>query len=187
MNEKLIELADSIVADGVMTEKERTILRKKAQEYGEDPDEAEVLVEGRIDALRNNSNSSQRNKWCFIEPDVFPPLSDLDDVLTQIRQNTNDANLRMIRMRRAIYSFPLPKEKSDILEILDLLVLRLEKKKSGMFTKKREKIEFKEHNAMIPLWKEKGKEIILESCELYRNDKQTQMVLDNYKEKFDLF
>lgn len=44
----LEELIDGILADGVITEQERNILRKRAQACGEDPDEVMVVVEGRL-------------------------------------------------------------------------------------------------------------------------------------------
>ena len=116
MNEELIKLADAIIADGVITEKERTVLQKKAQELGKDPDETEVLVEGRIDTLRNNSETSTRNKWCFVEPEVFPPLSDLDDILLQIRRGTNDKKLQMIRMKKRFTPFPCQNQRKTYLQ-----------------------------------------------------------------------
>lgn len=186
MNEELVKLADAIIADGVITEKERTVLRKKAQELGVDPDETEVLVEGRIDSLRNNSEDSIRNKWCFIEPEVFPPLSDLDDVLLQIRRGTNDKKLQMIRMKKAIYSFPLPKQEKDIFAILELLSNRCEKKSAGIFAKKSEKEDARVHNTLIPLWKDKCEEIIMESRLLFMNNEQVLAVLDSYSDKLDL-
>lgn len=47
-SEKLEGLIDAILADGVITDKEMAILRKRAEAEGEDPDEVEIVVEGRL-------------------------------------------------------------------------------------------------------------------------------------------
>ena len=43
--EKLIDLA---IADGEITEKERSVILKKAEKLGEDPDEVEMILDGRL-------------------------------------------------------------------------------------------------------------------------------------------
>lgn len=48
MKKELEQLINYAIADGVITEKEREILRKKAVEMGEDPDEVEMVLEGRL-------------------------------------------------------------------------------------------------------------------------------------------
>ena len=48
----LEELIDGVLADGVITEQERNILRKRAQACGEDPDEVMVVVEGRLTKMK---------------------------------------------------------------------------------------------------------------------------------------
>lgn len=53
-SDELEELIDLIIADGHFTEKERKVLRARAKEELEDPDEVEVVVEGRL-AKRNQS------------------------------------------------------------------------------------------------------------------------------------
>ena len=47
-SEKLEGLIDAILADGEITDKEMAILRKRAEAEGEDPDEVEIVVEGRL-------------------------------------------------------------------------------------------------------------------------------------------
>ena len=47
-NEKLEELIDAALADGVLTEKEKQVLFKKAQEMGIDLDEFEMVLDSRL-------------------------------------------------------------------------------------------------------------------------------------------
>lgn len=55
----LEELIDGVLADGVITEQERNILRKRAQACGEDPDEVMVVVEGRLTKMKKSNNPSK--------------------------------------------------------------------------------------------------------------------------------
>jgi hypothetical protein len=52
MNPELEKLIDFALADDVITDKEREIIRKKAEKLGEDPDEAEMILEAKL-AIQN--------------------------------------------------------------------------------------------------------------------------------------
>ena len=52
MNTELEKLIDFALADGVITDKEREIIRKKAEKLGEDPDEAEMILDAKL-AMQN--------------------------------------------------------------------------------------------------------------------------------------
>lgn len=53
-NEKLEELIDAALADGVLTEKEKQVLFKKAQEMGIDLDEFEMVLDSRLVKLKKS-------------------------------------------------------------------------------------------------------------------------------------
>lgn len=48
MNKELEQLVNYAIADGVITDKEREILRRKAEQMGYDPDEVDMILEGRL-------------------------------------------------------------------------------------------------------------------------------------------
>jgi hypothetical protein len=48
MNEELLKYIDLAIADGTISEKERSVVLKKAVEFGVDADEAEMILEGRL-------------------------------------------------------------------------------------------------------------------------------------------
>lgn len=48
MNKELEQLVNYAIADGVITDKEREILRRKAEQMGYDPDEIDMILEGRL-------------------------------------------------------------------------------------------------------------------------------------------
>ena len=56
MNAELEKLIDFALADGVITDKEREIIRKKAEKIGEDPDEAEMILDAKL-AMKENQKT----------------------------------------------------------------------------------------------------------------------------------
>lgn len=57
-NEQLEQLIDAALADGVLTEKEKQILFKKAQTFGIDLDEFEMVLDARLFKLQKEQQSS---------------------------------------------------------------------------------------------------------------------------------
>lgn len=64
-NEQLEQLIDAALADGVLTEKEKQILFKKAQAFGIDLDEFEMVLDARLFKLQKEQQSSapKSNKY----------------------------------------------------------------------------------------------------------------------------
>lgn len=48
----LEELIEAALADGVLTDKERAVLHKRARQEGVDPDEIDVMIEGRLSTMK---------------------------------------------------------------------------------------------------------------------------------------
>ena len=48
MNPEIEKLIDLALADGEITDKERSVILKKAEKLGEDPDEVEMILDGRL-------------------------------------------------------------------------------------------------------------------------------------------
>lgn len=66
MNQEIINLIDMALADGEITEKKREIVFRKANELGEDKDEVEMYLEGKIAILKRQTQSN--NSSLTIEP-----------------------------------------------------------------------------------------------------------------------
>ena len=47
-SKELEELIEGALADGVITDKERAVLHKKAESEGVDPDEPDMVLDGRL-------------------------------------------------------------------------------------------------------------------------------------------
>jgi len=48
MNQEIEKLIDLALADGEITDKERSVILKKSEKLGEDPDEVEMILDGRL-------------------------------------------------------------------------------------------------------------------------------------------
>src|ERR1019366_321114 len=58
MNSELEKLIDLALADGQLTEKKREILTRKANEFGEDMDEFEMVLEGKLHLKKQEINKN---------------------------------------------------------------------------------------------------------------------------------
>lgn len=61
MHPEIENLIDMALADGEVTGKERAIILRKADSLGEDKDEVEMILDGKIALLRKEQNSTQSN------------------------------------------------------------------------------------------------------------------------------
>lgn len=52
LSEELNSMIDAAIADGVITDKERQLIMKRAVREGQDPDEVEMIMEGKLNAQK---------------------------------------------------------------------------------------------------------------------------------------
>lgn len=64
-SKNLEDVIEAALADGVLTEKERAVLHKKAMQEGVDPDELDVVIEGRLAKMK------QEKDWLRPTPPAF--------------------------------------------------------------------------------------------------------------------
>ena len=60
-NEKIEQLINAALADGVLTEKEKQVLFKRAQEQGIDLDEFEMVLDARLVELKKTTKSAPKS------------------------------------------------------------------------------------------------------------------------------
>lgn len=65
-SKELEEIIDAALADGVLTDKERLVLHKRGQAEGVDPDELDIVIDGRLAKMK------RREDWLRPAP---PPLN----------------------------------------------------------------------------------------------------------------
>lgn len=75
MTQELKELIEAIIADNVITDKERAVLHARAAREGISADEIDVLVEGKLIQRSNNSKSDSGSGAVAKEPPSPPPIA----------------------------------------------------------------------------------------------------------------
>lgn len=182
-SKELEELISSVLADGVITAKEREVLHRRAEAEGFDPDELDVMIDGRLVTEQKDQNSAditiKNNKWKD-EPTDYPRVSELLEALQHIRRSTSDPALCLLRMKSAIARFPIPKSQNDIMQFLTLCIPFTKKKSKKLFANKKEKLDTDLHNSLLSSWKDKCTEVILEARLEHLDDEQTLQALDEH-------
>lgn len=73
---QLEELIDAILADGTVSSKEMEILRRRAVSEGEDPEEVEIVVMGRLAKMKNNNVTASVSPGTAADIPPLPLTSD---------------------------------------------------------------------------------------------------------------
>lgn len=180
-SKELEELIASILADGVITDKERAVLHRRAEAEGVDADELDVLIEGRL------AQSEHSAKECAEEDaQKSGRVLKLLEELEHIKRSTNDSRLSLLRMRAALWRFPLPDDQNEIVQFLTLGIPFTKRKSKSLFSSKREKENVDWHNEMVDTWTDICAEIILEARFAHVGDEQLLKVLEEFEQQLEL-
>ena len=187
---ELEELIDHVLADGVITAKEREVLHRRAEAEGINADELDVLIDGRLVKEQQTQEKSQKEetvpvKWTGEQKD-FPRVSELLEGLLHVRRSMSDPKLCLLRMKSTLSRFPVPKEQNEIVQFLTLCIPFTKKKSKSLFGSKREKEDTDWHNKMIDAWMDKCTEVILEARLEHINDEQALRVFDEYAQQLGI-
>lgn len=147
-SKELEEVIEAALADGVITDKERAVLHKKALLEGVDPDELDIVIEGRLSKMKREEDwlkpappaSEKRGNivkcpncgapiqagttkceecgYVFTNVKATQSVSKLFDEIQKITSTESDKDTRNERINIAINNFPVPTAKEDILEFL---------------------------------------------------------------------
>lgn len=80
------ELLDAALADGELTDKERAILLKKANAQGYDPDEVNLMIDGRLAKMKQNNPQAQVPQQTKQEPSEAPVIQESKGTLLEKAQ-----------------------------------------------------------------------------------------------------
>lgn len=122
-SEELEMLINAALADGEITEKERTILHKRAQAEGVDPDELDMIINGRLAMATQNAGEEAVKK-----EKKTSTLQQLMDRINEIR-NTNfkgslfkkGSTKQTEAIVGAIRGFSMPNDRDELLELAAFL------------------------------------------------------------------
>ena len=142
-SEELNKLIEASLVDGVLTDKERAVIRKRALLEGVDPDEVDLMLDAEIDKLRIQQESAVKKvKKCPACGGILPAMSaicpscgyefrnveannsvkNLFSMVNDIYSSTDKDSVKEERLKMVINNFPIPNAKEDILEFLFLAV-----------------------------------------------------------------
>ena len=152
-SKELEELIDSVLADGVITDQERTVLRKRALACGEDPDEVMIVVDGRLAKMKKGASpaipATEKRGNIVKCPNCGAPIEagavkckECGYVFSNVKANNTakefafmlDKKIAKVRydgdktninkVNEFIKNFPLPTSKEDMLEFMASLDAR---------------------------------------------------------------
>lgn len=152
-SKELEELIDSVLADGVITDQERTILRKRALACGEDPDEVMIIVDGRLAKMKKAASpttpATEKRGNIVKCPNCGAPIEagavkckECGYVFTNVKANNTAKEFAIMLEQRIqkvrydgdktninkvnefIKNYPLPTGKEDLLEFIASLDAR---------------------------------------------------------------
>lgn len=156
-SKELEAVIEAALADGVLTDKERAVLHKKAQQEGVDPDELDVVIEGRLakmkreeDWLKPEPPASEKRGNIVKCPNCGAPIQagavkceECGYVFTNVAANRSSEALakkisELLKAERykshvieEIKNFPLPTSKEDLMEFIASMDSK--RKESGDF------------------------------------------------------
>lgn len=152
-SKELEELIDSVLADGVITDQERTVLRKRALACGEDPDEVMIIVDGRLAKMKKTASpttpATEKRGNIVKCPNCGAPIEagavkckECGYVFTNVKANNTAKEFAIMLEQRIqkvrydgdktninkvnefIKNYPLPTGKEDLLEFIASLDAR---------------------------------------------------------------
>lgn len=140
-SKELEELIDAALADGVLTEKEKQILLKKAKAQGIDLDEFEMVLDARAANIQKTIRPTKEKRGNVITcprcgavvPAYIGKCPECGFEFENVEANLSSQKLAALlqkattntQKKEIIETFPLPNTKSDLLEFLTALKPRI--------------------------------------------------------------
>lgn len=170
-SDELEMLIDAAIADGVITDKERAVLHKRALAEGVDTDELDLIIDARI-AKAQNKAKAQTSQEIEAKPDVKfnkrsenekSPSKDLSDKIERLIKSAErdisdlfdresypgrfDNERSEIKERRdkdiitTIESFPIPENPEDMFDLMVFLKPKSEGQTSYKYSQEQKEID----------------------------------------------
>lgn len=207
MHPDLENLINIALADGELTEKKREIIIRKADALGEDKDEVEMILEGKLAQLKKQSKPTQemagntircpqckaaipsfttKCEFCgheFRNLKATSSVQDFYEKLNAIESSRvgarNEENTKLANQKaQIISSFPVPNSKEDIFEFLSMSVSILKNlPKGGEDNLKRANGD----KIIYDAWLSKSNQMMTKAKMSFPNDAQIQTLNIEYE------
>jgi len=145
MNQEIEKLIDIALVDGVIEERERQVIRRKAEKLGEDPDEAEMLLNAKLHELQKaQSTATPKIRKCphcgatypagttvcpecgyeYLHSQANTASETLARGILKIYDQNNINKETTSKVVSYIENFPIPSNKEDLMEFLTTMSAR---------------------------------------------------------------
>ena len=155
LSPELNSLIDASLTDGILTEQERAVIKKRALLDGFDPDEVDIYINSRLQQMQIDAQGAvakvrkcpacgaiisymqTRCPQCGTEitnVGATKSVQKLSDMINEITATEYIKEKRQVRIKNAIQSFPVPTTKEDIMEFLFMAAPNAKKKTTFLST-----------------------------------------------------
>ena len=189
MNQELEKLIDYAVADGVISESEKAVLYKKAQELNVEISEFEMILHAKLyqkqQELSNIQTKSSVEKLgkvkkcpncgevvnpldikcsaCGFELNITTSNQTLNEFLNKLVELGETKKSNISQKTDIISHFPIPNNKEDLFEFLSICIPQIEQNTSTL-----NKYEKK----ILTAWLIKSRQLLIKGNSLFKDDKE---------------
>lgn len=198
MNQEIEQLIELALADGQLTEKERTVIINKAKSLGIVQDEVEMIIEGKLHQLETGRTKSNKEKignikTCpacgssiksmklacedcgheFANIEANKSITNLLNRINVLHKEPNEKeNLFNQRKADIINNTAIPNSKEDLIEFLTIC-----SSQSGVaFTKRG-------YSKVLSAWSRKGYEALSKGKILFKDDPNNIKIIEGFKNR----
>jgi len=198
MNQEIEQLIELALADGQLTEKERSVIINKALSLGLDQDEVEMILEGKLHQLETGRTKSNKEKigniktcpacgsniksmklTCedcgheFANIEANKSITNLLNRINSLHKEPNEKeNLFNQRKAEVINNTAIPNSKEDLIEFLTIC-----SSQSGVaFTKRG-------YSKVLSAWSRKGFEALNKGKLLFKDDSSNMKLILEFEKK----
>lgn len=142
-SEELQKLIEASLVDGVITDQERAVIRKRALLEGVDPDEVDLMLDAEVQKIRQKQEEAvTKVKKCPCCGEIIPSMAvncpscgyeirnveanksvqNLFSMINDVYSSKGSDTIKEEKVKTLITNFPIPTAKEDILEFLFLSI-----------------------------------------------------------------
>lgn len=189
-SKELEEVIEAALADGVITEKERAVLHKRAAAEGVDPDELDIVIDGRL------AKAKKQEDWLRPVPPPQAPQNNKHGVLRKCPNCGAQVGAGSVKCSECGYEFAGIEANSSVTKLSEQLQKIEERSSGGLFSsfadmqgtsKRTKEMATTITNFPVPTTKEDLLEFILflqPKTKRFSNDPTLRVLQPAYKSKY---
>lgn len=197
MHPEIEKLIDFAIADGQITEKERNVILKKANELGVETDEVEMVLDGKLHQIEANKPKDKVKvgnisicpacgatvksmviscSACgheFSNTNSNKSISKLLNELNNLKKEREEDDWDLERRKADLINHtPIPINREDLIEFLSICCSQAD-------------VDFMAGGTIPSAWANKGNEALLKAKIAFNDDPTTKILLKDYEKKLN--